>query len=147
ETHNRRPPPRPTDDASLAVFLGSGGHTAEMMRLVAHLDWRRFPTRTWIISSGDTLSERKALQLERTIASGQFRILRIPRARKVHQSYLTSPFTTLYSLASCVWHITLAPLLLPTSSTTVRRVFADVVLLNGPGSCVPITLAAFLPRV
>ncbi|GAA5843928.1 hypothetical protein JCM9279_003677 [Rhodotorula babjevae] len=164
-THNRPRPPRPTDEASLAVFLG--GHTAEMMRLVAHLDWTRFPTRTWIISRGDTLSEHRALELERTIASGQFRILRIPRARKVHQSILTSPFTTLYSLASCVWHIALAPLLLlptatspsassspptsPDSSGGQRRqrsrTFADVVLLNGPGSCVPITLAAFLPRL
>ncbi|GAA5914003.1 hypothetical protein JCM8208_005917 [Rhodotorula glutinis] len=165
ETHHRPRPPRPADEASLAVFLGSGGHTAEMMRLVAHLDWQRFPTRTWIISSGDTLSEHKALELERTIASGQFRILRIPRARKVHQSYLTSPWTTLYSLASCVWHIALAPLLFSSSppstsaSSTApsssaggrqprrRRTFADVVLLNGPGSCVPITLAAFLLRL
>jgi len=44
-----------------------------MMRLVAHLDWTRFPTRTWIVSHGDMLSEHRALQLERTIASGQVR--------------------------------------------------------------------------
>ncbi|BGP39218.1 UDP-N-acetylglucosamine transferase subunit [Rhodotorula kratochvilovae] len=112
-----------------------------MMRLVAHLDWSRFSRRVWIISSGDALSEAKALQLEQSIAAGEFRILRIPRARRVYQSYLTSPFTTLYSLAYCLWHITLAPLLSP------RRVFADLVLLNGPGSCVPITCAAFLPRL
>ncbi|GAA5821888.1 hypothetical protein JCM3770_002646 [Rhodotorula araucariae] len=140
-THNYPRKRRATDEASLAVFLGSGGHTAEMMRLVAHLDWRRFSRRVWIISSGDSLSEAKALQLERRIASGEFRILRIPRARRVHQSYLTSPLTTLYSFAYCLWHIALSPLFCP------RQVFADLVLLNGPGSCVPITCAAFLPRL
>ncbi|BGO90801.1 hypothetical protein NBRC10512_000136 [Rhodotorula toruloides] len=142
-THNRSRRSRQTDEASLAVFLGSGGHTAEMMRLVAHLDWRRFSGRTWIISSEDLLSEAKALALEKQIGSGEFRILRIPRARRVHQSYLTSPFTTLYSLAYCLWHIAVAPLL----DSRQRRVFADVVLLNGPGSCVPIICAAFLPRL
>ncbi|GEM08352.1 glycosyltransferase family 1 protein [Rhodotorula toruloides] len=114
-----------------------------MMRLVTHLEWRRFSRRTWIISSGDALSQTKALALEKEIGSGEFRILRIPRARRVHQSYLTSPFTTLYSLAFCIWHIAVAPLL----DDRGRRVFADVVLLNGPGSCVPITWAAFLPRL
>lgn len=49
----------------------TGGHTAEMMRLIAHLDWNRYCTRTWIISSGDTLSESKALQFENMIGSGQ----------------------------------------------------------------------------
>ncbi|BGP54965.1 UDP-N-acetylglucosamine transferase subunit [Rhodotorula sphaerocarpa] len=119
-----------------------------MMRLVAHLDWTRYSRRRWIISSGDALSEAKALALEKQIGSGQFQLLKIPRARRVHQSFLTAPFTTLYSLAFCLWHITLAPLLHPINSgSNRRRVFADLVLLNGPGSCVPITVAAFLPRL
>lgn len=74
----------------------------------------------------------------------QFTLLRIPRARRVHQSYLTSPFTTLYSLAYCLWHISLSPLLVARRD---QRCFADLILLNGPGSCVPIACAAFLPRV
>ncbi|TKA57698.1 hypothetical protein B0A53_00847 [Rhodotorula sp. CCFEE 5036] len=146
KTHSdRRAPPhrQKSDEATLAVFLGSGGHTAEMMRLVAHLDWKRFSRRVWIISSGDALSETKALAFEKSIGAGEFRLLRIPRARRVHQSYLTSPFTTLYSLAFCLWHIAIAPIM----TTSGRKVFADLVLLNGPGSCVPITIAAFLPRL
>ncbi|KAL8290127.1 hypothetical protein RQP46_003066 [Phenoliferia psychrophenolica] len=135
-------------EASLAIFLGSGGHTAEMMRLVAGVDWTRYSTRTYIISSGDSLSEEKALQLEKSIGSGTFTLLRIPRARRVLQSYLTSPFTTLDSLAYCLWHISLAPLLrAPSSRQHRRRVFADAILLNGPGSCVPIAFSAFLPRI
>lgn len=58
---------------------------------------------------------------------------------------MTSPFTTLYSLAFCLWHISLAPLL--ALNRERKPVFADLVLLNGPGSCVPIACATFLPRV
>ena len=68
----------------------------------------------------------------------------IPRARKVHQSFLTAPITTLYSLAFCIWHMSLLPLF--TNPSQPQR-FADLILMNGPGSCVPICLAAFLPRV
>ena len=42
-----------------------------MMRLVAHLDWNRFGRRIWIISSGDTLSETKALAFEKSIGTGE----------------------------------------------------------------------------
>lgn len=42
-----------------------------MMRLVAHLDWNRFSRRMWIISSGDTLSETKALAFEKSIGTGE----------------------------------------------------------------------------
>ncbi|GAA5931225.1 hypothetical protein JCM1841_000866 [Sporobolomyces salmonicolor] len=115
-----------------------------MLRLVGLLDWQRFSSRIWIISSGDRLSEAKVLALEKQIGSGSFRILRIPRARRVHQSYVTSPFTTLHSLASFLWHVSLAPLL---AGGRARRSFADLILLNGPGSCVPIAASAFLPRL
>lgn len=64
----------------------------------------------------------------------------IPRARRVHQSFLTAPFTTLQSFGVCLRLLTLPSLL-------GSRGNADVILLNGPGSCVPIALAAFLPRV
>ncbi|SCV70732.1 BQ2448_3494 [Microbotryum intermedium] len=138
----RRPLRKPDEPASLAVFLGSGGHTAEMMRLLSGVDWERYTTRTYLIGMGDKMSEDKALALERSINGGRFTILRIPRARKVHQSYLTSPFTTLYSLSYCLWFLTLVPLV----NRSPGLVFADVVLLNGPGSCVPIVLASFLPR-
>ncbi|KAM0745645.1 oligosaccharide biosynthesis protein Alg14 like protein [Meredithblackwellia eburnea MCA 4105] len=129
----------------LAIFLGSGGHTAEMIRILAGVDWQRYSVRTYLISSGDSLSEHKALELEKSIQSGSFTILRIPRARKVHQSYITSPFSTLHSLAYCLWIISLKPLLNVGSKS--KPVFADLVLMNGPGSCVPIAYSAFGSRV
>jgi hypothetical protein len=69
-----------------------------------------------------------------------FRVLELPRARRVHQSFWTAPFTTLYSLLWCLWHIVLLP-------SWSGQPFADLLLLNGPGTCVPIAYSAFLLRV
>lgn len=48
----------------------SGGHTAEMMRILDGVDFERYSTRIYLISSGDLLSETKALSLEKKIDSG-----------------------------------------------------------------------------
>lgn len=44
-----------------------------MMRLVEGVDWTRYSRRIYIVSSGDTLSESKALALEQRISSGSVR--------------------------------------------------------------------------
>ncbi|CAE6459614.1 unnamed protein product, partial [Rhizoctonia solani] len=49
---------------SLAVFLGSGGHTTEALALVSSLNFDKYSPRTYIISEGDTLSAKKAIALE-----------------------------------------------------------------------------------
>ncbi|GAA5843653.1 hypothetical protein JCM3766R1_007198 [Sporobolomyces carnicolor] len=131
---------RHDEHVSIAIFLGSGGHTAEMMRIVAHLDWNRYSQRTWIVSDRDEISRTRALEFERSIGSGRFKVLEIPRARRVHQPYLSSIPTTLYSFAHCFYHIALA-------HPTRHENFADLIVLNGPGSCVPIALCAFFPRL
>lgn len=118
-THERRPKPS-TDEASLAVFLGSGacmpslssysnaeltcapragGHTAEMMRLVAHLDWQRFRRRVWIVSSGDSLSETKALELEKQIGTGEVRCDVCPARCTLAQLFDAPSFASSASLA------------------------------------------------
>jgi beta-1,4-N-acetylglucosaminyltransferase len=51
----------------MVIVLGSGGHTAEMMSLLRDLDPTRYIHRTYIISSGDSFSEKKALEMERLI--------------------------------------------------------------------------------
>lgn len=62
-----------------------------------------------------------------------WRILRVPRSREVGQSYLTSIVSTLYA--------TLYALAL------VWRQMPSLVLCNGPGTCVPVCLAAYAVRV
>jgi beta-1,4-N-acetylglucosaminyltransferase len=48
----------------LVVFLGSGGHTGEMIRLLYGLDFDKYPTRIYLVSSGDNLSLAKVKDLE-----------------------------------------------------------------------------------
>ena len=64
----------------------------------------------------------------------------IPRARRVHQPLLTTPFSAAFSLAASIWHVTLAPIL---SGSQVY----DVLLLNGPGTCFVLCMAAYTNRV
>ncbi|KAK4057827.1 UDP-N-acetylglucosamine transferase subunit [Microbotryomycetes sp. JL221] len=144
-THNpqlkQRQRKKRDERSKLAIVLGSGGHTAEMLRLIQALDWQRYSSRVWIIQTTDKSSLTKAIEFEsQHIHSGQFEIIKIPRARTVHQNYPTSILTTLKTFSMCVWYMTMKPILAKTK-------FADVVLLNGPGSCVPIAVACFLPKL
>ncbi|KAI0769714.1 oligosaccharide biosynthesis protein Alg14-like protein [Trametes elegans] len=138
---------------SLAVFLGSGGHTSEALMLLSALDFHRYSPRIYYISEADALSMRKARELELLKAAETrkdtqsnahtetpYSFIVIPRARRVHQSLLTVPVTAATSLAMSIWHITIAPLL---SGHPV----ADVLLLNGPGTCIILCLAALINRI
>ncbi|KAF8602144.1 oligosaccharide biosynthesis protein Alg14 like protein [Ceratobasidium sp. AG-I] len=126
---------------SLAVFLGSGGHTSESLALVSSLEFEKYSPRTYIISEGDSLSAKKAHALETLKKPGNtdYEILTMPRARKVHQSLLTTPFTAAFSL---IW--TLRTLTLQTMRT--NESFADVLLINGPGTCFVLALGVYLNR-
>ncbi|KAF8271527.1 glycosyltransferase family 1 protein [Lactarius quietus] len=123
-----------TENCHIAVFLGSGGHSSEALALVSTLDFSRYTPRTYLVSKGDSLSATKAIALERLKAAsepslppeeriGEYQILTIPRARRVHQNLLTLPVT-----------------LLGDSSTV------DVLVLNGPGTCFVLCLAAYINR-
>ncbi|KAI0250364.1 glycosyltransferase family 1 protein [Lactifluus subvellereus] len=136
----------------LAVFLGSGGHSSEALSLVSALDFSRYTPRTYLVSQGDTLSEQKAVALERLKAASTpplqpkvqvdgYQILTIPRARRVHQNTLTIPFTALRSLLAALYHVTLAPRL-PGHSASF-----DVLLLNGPGTCFVLCVAVYVNRL
>ena len=120
---------RKDDDRHLLVVLGSGGHTGEMMRMLNTIDLSRFTTRYYYITSGDKLSADKARAFETT--KGLDRTL--PRARRVKQSWLTTPLTTAVSSIAC-WRNVLGDR-------------PDLILCNGPGTCVPIVLSAWLIRV
>lgn len=55
---------KPVSSCRLVVFLGSGGHTGEMIRLLHGVDFEDFPSRLYLVSSGDNLSLAKAAELE-----------------------------------------------------------------------------------
>jgi len=97
------------------VVLGSGGHTAEMLRMarggIAH----------GLHCPDDALALRLALP-HRTV---------VPRPRRVRQSWLTTPLTVLWSLIVCV-------VALVRKRTAARY---DAIACNGPAICVVVALA------
>lgn len=114
------------------IVIGSGGHTSEMLKIVQHLNRDRFSYRIYVMADSDTTSHAKIMSAESFTSKKHYDIFEIPRSRKVHQSYITSVWTTLYSAVFAL-----------------RVVFLqkpDLILCNGPGTCVPICVAAFLMR-
>jgi len=150
KTHGPKRLRRPFETCSVAVFLGSGGHTSEAIALLSGLDFSRYSPRTYYLSEGDTLSMKKAAALETlkarehtsnmTEAKELYTFIVLPRARHVHQSLLTTPLTVVRSFAACMRHLTLAPLL-------SKSAFPDILIVNGPGTCVVLCLAAYINRV
>jgi hypothetical protein len=59
-----QPRSRRKSTANILIVLGSGGHTAEMLRLLQHLDFAKYTRRVYIVSSGDSLSHTKAAKLD-----------------------------------------------------------------------------------
>ncbi|XP_021891374.1 UDP-N-acetylglucosamine transferase subunit ALG14 homolog isoform X2 [Carica papaya] len=117
----------------------TGGHTAEMLDLLSVLQKNRFKPRFYIAAATDNMSLQKARALENSLADmseikdvpQQF--MQIYRSREVGQSYVTSVWTTLLALAHALW--------------LMIKIRPQVVLCNGPGTCVPICVIAFLFKV
>ncbi|RNF05266.1 glycosyltransferase family 28 protein [Trypanosoma rangeli] len=84
----------------------------------------------YVVSATDDHSAALAAEFEKGHFRRCCRLHTIPRAREVGQSYFLSIFTTLHALGS-----------------SLRLIVAekpDVLLLNGPGVCVPVVAAALL---
>jgi beta-1,4-N-acetylglucosaminyltransferase len=107
------------------IVLGSGGHTAEMLNMTEHLDPAKYQV-TYIKATTDTTSRQRLEDDKVTVHD-------IPRSREVGQSYLSSIFSTLQAQCYCLW--------------LVGRLAPDLILCNGPGTCLPVCLAAFFFRV
>jgi beta-1,4-N-acetylglucosaminyltransferase len=108
------------------IVLGSGGHTAEMLHLTHHLDPVLYE-RTYIKAATDTTSQ------QRLDATDKAAVYSIPRSREVGQSYVSSIRTTARAILYCF--------------QLVARLQPDLVLCNGPGTCVPVCLATLFFRV
>uniref|UniRef100_A0A3Q3W6N4 UDP-N-acetylglucosamine transferase subunit ALG14 n=1 Tax=Mola mola TaxID=94237 RepID=A0A3Q3W6N4_MOLML len=124
---------RPGTEGSVAVLAvaGSGGHTTEILRLMECLSAAYTP-RHYVLADTDKMSEDKIHNFEgsKQHSDSQFIIHRIPRSREVQQSWSSSVISTLKAL----WY----------SVPLVFRLRPDVVLCNGPGTCVPLCAAGLL---
>jgi beta-1,4-N-acetylglucosaminyltransferase len=110
------------------VVLGSGGHTTEMLRLIAGLDPAVYRPLTLVVATTDTTSRTKAASLLPEAFDARWTA--IPRAREVGQSFRSSVFTTLGAAIGAV--------------AVVARARPALVLANGPGTCVPVAVLGFL---
>lgn len=119
------------------ILLGSGGHTAEMLSLFSAMSPDRY-NRTYVFSSGDTFSAAKAVAFERALGpskSGKFgyKLVEIPRARRVGQSWLTTPFSCLACLWGCL-------------KAFMSHGIPNTLVCNGPGSAVMMVAICLLFR-
>ncbi|KAF2085947.1 glycosyltransferase family 1 protein, partial [Saccharata proteae CBS 121410] len=145
----------------LLIVLGSGGHTAEMLSMLRKLDPERFLVdwawRTYVVSEGDGFSAERAGEFEaglvgraRRGGSGKgprcYDIRVVPRARRIHQSLLTAPWSALQCLWSCFSVLSSPSLTRSTTSTTSTTLYPSLILTNGPGTAVIVLLASLLLR-
>ncbi|PRQ29374.1 putative oligosaccharide biosynthesis protein Alg14 [Rosa chinensis] len=121
---------------STLIILGSGGHTAEMLNLLSVLQKDRFSPRFYVAAATDNMSLQKAQLLEETedkMETSRSQFMQIYRSREVGQSYITSVLTTLIAMVHALW--------------LMLRIRPQVILCNGPGTCVPLCVIAFLFKV
>ncbi|GAB6022156.1 UDP-N-acetylglucosamine transferase subunit [Chamberlinius hualienensis] len=121
------------DNISLMVVAGSGGHTAEILRLISSLSRLKYNPRVYVVAESDTSSEEKIHHLEKESDGNDqsfYELIKIPRSRHVGQSWLTTPFTTIWSTVSCI------PIIINRKP--------DILLCNGPGTCIPLCLLSIL---
>ncbi|XP_022892378.1 UDP-N-acetylglucosamine transferase subunit ALG14 homolog isoform X2 [Olea europaea var. sylvestris] len=139
--HSRKPLyTRSPGPLSTLIVLGSGGHTAEMLNLLAVLQKERFKPRYYVAAATDNMSLQKARVLEDSLVDeagvdevGPAHFVQIYRSREVGQSYITSIGTTLIAIVHALW--------------LMVKMRPQVILCNGPGTCIPLCAIAFLFKV
>lgn len=131
------------------IVLGSGGHTTEMLFMTKHLDSAHYcpihyckastdatsrdRVYTMIQDGSDNKNGSSATATTQTNKAAIIRIHDIPRSREVGQSYFSSFFSTLYAFIFAF--------------ILVGRLRPKLILCNGPGTCIPICVAALIYRV
>lgn len=119
--------------SSIMVLLGSGGHTGEMMRILSPIDLSSC-SRTWVVSSGDTTSLLKAKAYEVNIKGEKAQFIELKRARKVGEPLSLSVKSTIMSFISTVQQVW-------------KLAKPDVLLVNGPGTCIPLAYVLFIMKL
>lgn len=151
-----RAPSRTLLPATPPPNLPKSQYKAAIEKALAPLDWRLYTHRTWVVSSGDGFSAQRAKEFEDEMSAhyarlaytgtgkrksktdlGSYEVVTVPRARKIHQSLVTTPVSAL----RCLW-ASLRVLL------DRRRVdtYPDLMLTNGPATATIVVFASVLLR-
>ena len=113
------------ETVSTLVILGSGGHTSEMLRLISVLDHRKYDPKMFMVADTDNSSMNKLNNM-----NCDDKIFVIPRSREVGQSWISTIMTSLKAITYCL--------------PVLWKHRPKLILCNGPGTCVPPCLVAWL---
>lgn len=130
-----RPRRRPTYadtpmNKRVLVVLGSGGHTAEMLQLLSGWNTTNKCELEYVVGDTDTTSVARLGKDAGVKAAAAVKVHTIPRAREVGESWNS----TIISTSKAFW----------TSLWLVRDRRPGLLLCNGPGTCIPVLLAALV---
>lgn len=123
--------------ASILIVVGSGGHTREILTLTSALG-KQYSPRYYIIAETDKMSKDKVCRAEQSRSgdlhiSDDFELFFIPRSREVKQSYISSVLSTIHAMLY--------------SLPLVFRLQPDIILCNGPGTCIPLCIAGLFLKL
>lgn len=114
------------------LCVGSGGHTTELLRLLKYFDNKKYRPRLYISAYNDLTSDIKIHEHEKSVETEMYSICKIPRSRNVHQSYTSSIITSLNAIVHTV--------------PFIYNFKPDIIICNGPGTCIPVCIVAFVFR-
>jgi beta-1,4-N-acetylglucosaminyltransferase len=115
----------------------------------AHISPSLYTHRTYVVSSGDGFSALKAKVFEETLAessasrkkTGSYDIEIVPRARKIHQSLLTTPISAIACLVSSIkllyYHTNGYPDLIVIAASLILRFFGVSSKIKHPNNIQP----------
>lgn len=136
-------------------ILGSGGHTGEIFEFVKR-SYRGHENlhRRYIITSGDTHSPHIVARLETLIrdtaggqATGTWDVVRVARARNVHQPLWTAWYTSITSAVSIVNALIKEPRTRPKNKYGSAYRCPHVIVTNGPGTGFIVCLVAYFLKL
>ncbi|KRY66097.1 Gut-specific cysteine proteinase [Trichinella pseudospiralis] len=116
---------RTNPTVSTCVVLGSGGHTMEILRLVQSLDKSKYNPMHFIIADTDSSSVEKVKPM---LKENYVSFSTIRRCREVKQSIINVILPTLVATGQ--------------SLVQIWRTKPELLLCNGPGTCLPVCFAA-----
>ena len=111
------------------VYFGSGGHTTEMIRLIQGLAPSKYSPMIFAIGHTDITSIDKVRGSNIGALEKRAKWLRIFRNREVKQSWVTTIFTSIWSMVQAFY--------------VMYRTRPQLLICNGPGTCVSLCYSAF----
>lgn len=123
---------------TVMVFLGSGGHTGEMVRILAQLDGiGRAAELQCVVGGGDSTSVGQLAPFLAQHPSLATQFITLFRARQVGESKLSSAVSVARSVLDALRKVVLRP----------ASCQPDLFVANGPGTCVVLVGLFFAARV